>query len=230
MIDEARTLELFGYTSDSLTHGSCKKVVTVCDECGKVRLSQYHQHSALCHRCAITLYGVRNPFYGKHHSDESRQKISAANSGEQNSQYGKHHSDEERLKLSIALKGRKLTDETKLKMSNSRKGEKNPLWRGGTSFDPYCQKFNEAFKESIRDKFGRICFLCPKTEAENGRKLSVHHVNYDKNCLCDDVKCEFVPLCMTCHMKTNTNRGYWENLIIEKLKDSSQLLDQFSNK
>lgn len=96
-------------------------------------------------------------------------------------------------------------------------GENSPAWKGGVSFEPYCPKFNEAFKESIREKFDRVCFLCPTTEEENGRKLDVHHVNYDKSCLCDDAKCEFVPLCVSCHIKTNYNRGYWENLILKKL-------------
>ena len=26
--------------------------------------------------------------------------------------------------------------------------------------------------------------------------------------------CEFVPLCQSCHAKTNGNRQYWENLIM----------------
>lgn len=97
-------------------------------------------------------------------------------------------------------------------------GENSPGWRGGLSFEPYCHKFNEAFKESVREKFDRVCFLCPTTEEENGKKLSVHHVNYDKDCLCDDSECEFVPLCTKCHSKTNFNRDYWENLIMEKLE------------
>ena len=106
-------------------------------------------------------------------------------------------------------------------------GENNHMWRGGSSFEPYCHKFNETFKEKIRDKFNRTCFLCPTTEQEQmdamssqGKrafKLSVHHVSYDKDCLCDDSECEFVPLCDVCHGKTNHNREYWENMILDKL-------------
>jgi uncharacterized protein (DUF983 family) len=103
-------------------------------------------------------------------------------------------------------------------MGKGLSGENNHGWQGGISFEPYCPKFNEAFRESIREKFGRICFLCPTTEEENGTKLSVHHVNYDKNCLCNDSDCEFVPLCMPCHLKTNFNREYWEEMIMEKLE------------
>lgn len=109
------------------------------------------------------------------------------------------------------------------------KGVNNGRWKGGVSFEPYCQKFNGRFKESIRDKFNRTCFLCGITEKDmqqdqrkRGKKriykLSVHHVNYDKNCLCDDSICEFVPLCISCHAKTNNDRDYWEAQITERIE------------
>lgn len=106
--------------------------------------------------------------------------------------------------------------------------DKSSNWQGGISFEPYCPKFNEAFKESIREKFGRTCFLCPTTEqsqmedmsSQGNRafRLAVHHVNYNKDCLCDDTVCEFVPLCLKCHGKINYDREYWEEIIMEKLE------------
>lgn len=98
----------------------------------------------------------------------------------------------------------------------SMRGEKSPHWKGGTSFEPYCHKFNNAFKETIREDFGRKCFLCNKTEKENRKKLSIHHINYDKNQGCEDKKWLLVPLCHSCHSKTNHNRKYWEGLILAK--------------
>ena len=99
-------------------------------------------------------------------------------------------------------------------------GEKSSGWKGGISFEPYCQKFNNEFKEYIRDKFGRICFLCSKTEEENGRRLSVHHVNYNKGCGCDDDEtCQFVPLCVGCNSKVNKNREMWEAKIKAMMKN-----------
>ena len=114
------------------------------------------------------------------------------------------------------------TDDHKQKISEANKGknlgEKSGLWKGGVSFEPYCSKFNEQFKEMIRDKFGRVCFLCGKTEEDNSIKLSVHHVQYNKNCGCDDsLKCDYVPLCNSCHSKTTNNREYYESLIQNKL-------------
>ena len=54
MIDEARTLELFGYTSDELTRWSLKHIVLVCDECGKykvIRRANYKGCGYICASC-----------------------------------------------------------------------------------------------------------------------------------------------------------------------------------
>jgi len=103
-------------------------------------------------------------------------------------------------------------------MTKNMSGENSPNWQGGISFEPYCEKFNDSFKESIRDKFDRKCFICDKSESMNMHKLSVHHVSYQKDCLCGDVKCDFVPLCKTCHGMTNCNRFFWEKLLTYALQ------------
>lgn len=68
-------------------------------------------------------------------------------------------------------------------------------------------------------EFNDECDICGKSESENGRRLDVHHVNYDKNCLCNEIKCEFVPLCMSCHGKTNGKRDENEQFILNKLNE-----------
>lgn len=88
-----------------------------------------------------------------------------------------------------------------------------PNWKGGISFLPYCEKFNEGFKEHIRELFNRTCFLCGKEELQNIVKLSVHHIDYNKNAICNGKEWAFVPLCQSCHGKTN-NRHYYFNLLI----------------
>ena len=55
--------------------------------------------------------GDKNPFYGKHHTDETRMKISS-----------KISSAETRLKMSLAKKGIQKSAETRLKMSLAKKG------------------------------------------------------------------------------------------------------------
>ena len=103
-------------------------------------------------------------------------------------------------------------------MSESKKGEKNSMWRGGISFEPYCHKFTEEIKEEVRDKFKRICLLCGKTEKENKIKLGVHHYDYNKRQGCDEYQWKLVPLCRSCHSKTNSNREYWSEKIFDILK------------
>ena len=68
-------------------------------------------------------FKYNNGMYQKHHSIESKKKISnhINNKGKNNPMYGKHHSVSTRQKISKCLKGRVMTDETKLKMSISAK-------------------------------------------------------------------------------------------------------------
>ena len=155
---------------------------------------------------------MSKPNLGRKFSEEHKRKISETN-------LGRKLSNEHKKKIGKANLGSLHTGEAKQKMSEMNRGENNPNWKGGVSSAPYCSKFSYKFKEFIRDKFGRACFLCGKSEESNGVRLSVHHVSYDKECLCTDVECEFVPLCMICHGKTsNGDREYYEGLINNKLE------------
>lgn len=171
---------------------------------------------------------------GRRHSAESRRKNSESHkgklAGERNPNWKggnilkicKQCGKEYDVKPSRVVISNFCSNECLAKwQSMNQRGENAPNWMGGISFEPYCPKFSKKFRESVREKHGRVCFLCPTTEEENGRKLSVHHVNYHKNCLCDDVKCEFVPLCMKCHIKTNFDRYFWERLITYSLEFES---------
>lgn len=93
-----------------------------------------------------------------------------------------------------------------------RMGENHPMWLGGVSFKPYCNKFNKQRKELVRNKFNRTCFLCGRPEDE--KKLPIHHIDYNKNSICNGKSWPLIPLCSSCHSKTNFNRWYWFNLLI----------------
>ena len=87
---------------------------------------------------------------------------------------------------------------------------------GFTQFGDYCEKFNEPLKERVRGFFNRTCVECGKLEENNEwGKLSVHHVNFDKNACCNNTRPLFVALCSQCHPKTNRNREYWEEHFTE---------------
>lgn len=94
----------------------------------------------------------------------------------------------------------------------SLKGKGSHFWKGGISFEPYCPLFNEEFKERVREFWDRKCGLCGKKEINNGKKLNVHHVQYDKDTCCNNTLPLFIPLCNRCHTKTNFNRSYWEEM------------------
>jgi hypothetical protein len=96
-------------------------------------------------------------------------------------------------------------------------GNKHHNWQGGISKDTYYFIFtNEEFKQIVRDRDGNICLNCNKTEKQNGEKLVVHHINYDKkDC---DLK-NLVCVCRSCNAKANTYRDWhtkWYQLILNK--------------
>ncbi len=61
-------------------------------------------------------------------------------------------------------------------------------------------------KESIRERDGHACRLCGKSQEDNARLLSTHHIDYDKENL--DPR-NLLSLCMSCHSKTNRDRARW---------------------
>jgi len=68
-----------------------------------------------------TSQGKRNPMYGKHHSLEARQKMSAARKG-------KSLSEETKRRMSEAHKGKKFSLEHCQKIGDAQRGEKNHNW------------------------------------------------------------------------------------------------------
>ena len=165
---------------------------------------------------------------GRKHSEETRKKMSVANkmrappSAETRRKISEAWklraptSEETRRKLSEARIGKPRSEETIRKMrENMPKGEKSVHWMGGVSFFPYCQKFNNEFKERVRAFFNHQCVECGTPQKE--KKLGVHHVNFDKQSCCNDTFPLFVPLCPSCHTKTNHNREYWEQYFTDMI-------------
>jgi hypothetical protein len=95
-------------------------------------------------------------------------------------------------------------------------GDKSPGWMGGISFEPYCVKFNDEFKKRVRAYFNYTCVECHTPQ--NKEKLHVHHVNFNKMSCCDTTIPLFVPLCRSCHTKTNRKRDYWEKHFTEMIE------------
>jgi hypothetical protein len=69
----------------------------------------------------------------QHHSEITKQKMRDSHRklvGEKNPFYGHHHSKETRIKIGNSNRGKKQSKETKIKMGYSKLGDKNPLWKG----------------------------------------------------------------------------------------------------
>lgn len=88
---------------------------------------------------------------------------------------------------------------------------KNPNWKGGKSFEPYPTTWNFRLREAIRDRDGRVCQICGK--AQNGERLAVHHIDYDKKNIAPQ---NLISLCHLCHCKTNSKRDYWQAFFEEQ--------------
>ena len=102
--------------------------------------------------------GEKNYFYSKHHSKETRKKISEAK---------KNISDETRKKISEAHKGKKLSEEHKRKISeNNRK-----YWIGKHHSEETKQKMSKAKKNMSEETKRKM------SEAKKGDK----HPNYGKH-------------------------------------------------
>ena len=170
--------------------------------------------------------GKNNPFYNHHHTKKTRKLMSEQRKGEKGSFFGHHHTEKNK-KLMCELKKR--PKKIIQKISHPRKphynvGENNSHWNGGSSFLPYCPKFNEEFKERVRTFFGHQCQMpgCGHIWQPGETKLAVHHVNFLKDsCCASDVPRLFVPLCPhPCHPKTNYNRPYWEQLFTKIIMEN----------
>ena len=237
MIDEARTLELFGYTSDELGRWSKKPIAVVCEKCGEPRTCRNDSYRDLCMRCvqigkkrtfesrqkqSESTRGEKSHSYGKPRSTETKRKLSEANTGTNHPNFGKKLSKETRRriaesekgkpvsgetkqKLSIALKGVPQSEETRRRRSATQQGISYDEWESFATDSPYCPKFNEACKESNREKYGSRCFITGASEEHNitstGKhcKLSVHHVDMNKAQGCNGHAWKLVPLGMGCH-------------------------------
>ena len=162
-------------------------------------------------------------------SIKSKEKISKKNKGKQLTK-------EHKIKIGNANKGFKQTEETikkrvesrngyahsketKEKMSFAHRGEKSSFWKGGITTKKYCYKFNETKRKEIRDKYNDCDFISGlHTDIiNNGRKLDVHHVDYNKQQGCN-TEWKLIPLSRSNHSRTHQNRWFWNKLFVNVLE------------
>lgn len=173
------------------------------------------EHNAKCaaaSRTPVNRLRHRELRLGVKASESTKAKLRLLKAGNQNMK-GHKHSEETKAKMRASALGRKASDETKAKIGaywiGRVSGKDNPAWKGGTSFGKYCPKFTSEFKERVRKFFDYSCANCGCSQESAGRKLDVHHVNFNKDSCCDNTKPLFVPLCRSCHSKTRHDETHF---------------------
>ncbi len=164
---------------------------------------------------------------------EVRKKISEANKGKHFStktEFKKGHkpskfSEEKRIKTRRNKGWWNDSVKSKKRFSERSKGEKNPSWRGGISFEPYGTDFNKELKDQIIKRDNYRCQECFKHQEELFRKvkggkikkykLSIHHIDYNKK---NNNPNNLISLCLNCHVKTNFKRDDWTKHFKEKIE------------
>jgi len=95
-------------------------------------------------------------------------------------------------------------------------GELAPGWRGGISYEPYCNVWGDKeYKTDI--KKNRDDFRCQEPSCFRVTdRLTLHHIDYDKkNCHPDNL----ITLCISCNSRANRDREWhtsWYNAIMQR--------------
>jgi len=163
--------------------------------------------------------GEKNPFFGRHHSEEAKikisefakgrhfteehkRKLSEVQKGRKSPLLGTHRSEEIKQKMSEANKGKHHSEESKRKMSEAHKGKpcfgglnkgsKHPNWKGGITPILQLIKNSSKYRQWRMDCFIRDNFTCQNCKDNSGGNLEVHHKKSFKK-LMEEVK-NYLPL------------------------------------
>ncbi len=140
--------------------------------------------------------GITAPMYGKHHTEESKQKMSISSIGK-----------------SSPLKGYKHSEKTKQKMSESHKniffGEKNPNYKDGNK----CKLEN--WKKEVKERDQYTCRNCLiDLKCINMDHIAAHHILPKREYpdLIHDID-NGITLCASCHAKYHNSHRNKKNKI-----------------
>jgi len=165
--------------------------------------------------------GIGNVFSPGH--EVSQNTIDRAREVNKGNKYnlGKKRSEKTKKKLSESHKGKKQTEEAKRKIReyNIRTGKQppimwgkdNPNWNNGSSFEPYSPDWTETLREMMRQRDNYICQKCGKTQKEEIKTIGCKLTIHHIDY--DKKNCNpdnLITLCRRCNLKANFNREYWK--------------------
>ncbi len=170
---------------------------------------------------------IENPikFYlGKHLSEKHRENISLGLKRKKL----KHTKKFKRIMSKLMKENNPMKrPEVQKKSGESRKGQhssprtefkKGQLpWNFNNyiSLVPYGKDFNKKRKEKCRNIYKNYCQLCGIIQECLPEKLSIHHIDYNK----ENNKFEnWIPLCRQCHAQTFSNKEYWTKLLKNRVR------------
>ena len=138
-----------GMNTDSKLEIKCK--------CGKTFLKSFHNFKSQNQR---------------HCKECGKKEISEAHKGRKSPMKNKHHTEETKNKMSETRKGKHHTEETRKKLSETRKGKKHPSWKGGrTPINIHLRKYIKPWKIYSME-------YCNYKSIINGKRFNhIHHVN-----------------------------------------------------
>lgn len=97
----------------------------------------------------------------------------------------------------------------------SRFGKDSPNWKGGCSWDKYCDSWRDKnYKQSIMERDGNKCLNPGCNQKSNN--LCLHHIDYNKKYCHPD---NLITVCKSCNSKANADREWhksWYKAIIER--------------
>ena len=143
-------------------------------KCGKIFQKSFNKfkdkNQRQCKECGKNK--ISETLKGKHHTEETKKKMSKSRKGKNHPMYGKHLTEETKEKISETRKGKKPSEETRKKLSETRKGEKNPSWKGGISpINIYLRKYIKPWKKDSMKYCNYKSIISEKPFKH------IHHVN-----------------------------------------------------
>jgi len=168
-------------------------------------------------------YILGHHWRGKHHTVESKIKISE-------SQIGKKKSLDHRKNLSIAVKkrlanpknnpmfGKHPAAETRVKMS----GPNNANWKGGKSLENRPPELTPEYKQAIRHRDNFQCQFCGYKNTSRQQKLDTRHIDKNRKNNCPD---NLITFCKQCHKDIHTieDKRTMQRIGINLVRESKRL-------